>query len=446
VNRGVSGEFDNRPLITKLAKLRAERSALLGYANFATFALEDQTARSVNTVNKLLADLAPAAVANAKQEAAAMQAIIDAEGGKFQLAAWDWAYYAEKVRKAKYAFDESELRPYFEIDHVLIDGVFHAAHELYGLSFKERKDLPVYHPDVRVFEVFDRDGKPLALFIGDFYARESKRGGAWMNEYVSQSGLLGLKPVVGNHLNIPKPPAGKPTLMTWDEVTTMFHEFGHALHGMLSDVRYPRVAGTNVPLDFVEYPSQVNEMWAAWPSVLANYAKHYQTGEPLPKALLDKVLATQQFNQGFATTEYLAAALLDQAWHQIKANEAPSAEHVLAFEANALKRAGVDFAPVPPRYRSAYFSHTFAGGYSAGYYAYLWAEVLDADSVKWFEEQGGLKRENGDRFRAALLSRGGSTDALGMFRALRGRDPDINPLLERRGLKAQPAAPAATTP
>jgi peptidyl-dipeptidase Dcp len=445
VNRGFGGEFDNRPIIAKLAKLRAERSALLGYADFATFALEDQTARSVATVNKLLSDLAPAAVANAKQEAAAMQAIIDQEGGKFTLAAWDWAYYTEKVRKAKYAFDEAELRPYFELNHVLIDGVFHAAHELYGLSFKERKDLPVYHPDVRVFEVSDRDGKPLALFLGDFYARESKRGGAWMNEYVSQSGLFGLKPVVANHLNIPKPPSGEPTLMTWDEVTTMFHEFGHALHGMLSDVRYPRFAGTNVPLDFVEYPSQVNEMWAAWPSVLANYAKHYKTGEPLPKALLDKVLATQQFNQGFATTEYLAAALLDQAWHQIKASDAPSAEGVLGFEAAALKRLGVDYAPVPPRYRSGYFSHTFAGGYSAGYYAYLWAEVLDADSVKWFEENGGLKRENGDRFRAVLLSRGGSADALGMFRTLRGRDPDIKPLLERRGLSA-PTTTSASTP
>jgi peptidyl-dipeptidase Dcp len=437
LNRGIhGGDFDNRATIAKIVKLRAERSKLLGYPTFADFALEDQTARTVATVNKLLSDLAPAAVANARKEAADMQAIIDQEKGGFQLGAADWAYYAEKVRKAKYAFDESQLRPYFELDHVLKDGVFFAANQLYGLTFKERKDLPVYHPDVRVFEVFDRDGKPLALFLMDYYARESKRGGAWMNEYVSQSGLIGYKPVVANHLNIPKPPAGQPTLLTFDEVTTAFHEFGHALHGMFSNVKYPRFSGTNVPLDFVEYPSQVNEMWATWPEVLKNYAKHYKTGEPLPQALLDKVLATQKFNQGFATTEYLAAALLDQAWHQISPDQAPNADGVVAFEQAALKKAGVDFAPVPSRYRSGYFAHTFGGGYSAGYYAYLWSEVLDADSVEWFKEKGGLKRENGDWFRDKLLSRGGSIDAMELFKNFRGRAPDVKPLLVRRGLDA----------
>ncbi len=437
LNRGIhGGEFDNRATIAKLVKLRAERSKLLGYPTFADFALEDQTARTVATVNKLLSDLAPAAVANARKEAADMQAIIDEEKGGFQLGAADWAYYAEKVRKAKYSFDESQLRPYFELDHVLKDGVFFAANQLYGLTFKERKDLPVYHPDVRVFEVFDRDGKPLALFLMDYYARESKRGGAWMNEYVSQSGLIGYKPVVANHLNIPKPPAGQPTLLTFDEVTTAFHEFGHALHGMFSNVKYPRFSGTNVPLDFVEYPSQVNEMWATWPEVLKNYAKHYKTGEPLPQALLDKVMATQKFNQGYATTEYLAAALLDQTWHQISPDQAPNADGVVAFEQAALKKAGVDFAPVPSRYRSGYFAHTFGGGYSAGYYAYLWSEVLDADSVEWFKEKGGLKRENGDWFRDKLLSRGGSIDAMELFKNFRGRAPDVKPLLVRRGLDA----------
>ena len=310
------GEFDNRQVVTRTATLRAERAALLGYPNHAAYQLEDQTAKNIDTVNKLLSQLAPPAVTNAQREAADMQKVIDQEKGGFQLASWDWAYYAEKVRKARYAFDESQVKPYFEINRVLNDGVFYAANKLYGLTFKERHDLPVYQSDVRVFEVFDKDGKPLALFFGDYYARSSKRGGAWMNAYVPQSELLGRKPVVGNHLNIPKPEAGKPTLLTFDEVTTMFHEFGHALHGMFSRVKYPRFSGTSVPRDFVEYPSQVNEMWAAWPEVLQNYAKHYQTGEPMPQALLDKVIESEKkFNQGFKTTEYLAATLLDQAWH-----------------------------------------------------------------------------------------------------------------------------------
>jgi len=432
------GEFDTRNIVIRTAQLRAEKAKLLGYSNWAAYQLEDQTAHNVPTVNKLLADLAPPAVANAKREAADMQKIVDEEKGGFQVASWDWDFYSEKVRKARYAFDESELRPYYELNHVIIDGVFFAAGKLYGLTFKERHDIPVYQPDVRVFEVYDRDGKPLALFLGDYYARPSKRGGAWMNAYVQQNDLFATKPVVANHLNIPKPPPGEPTLLTHDEVRTAFHEFGHALHGMFSKVKFPRFSGTSVPRDFVEYPSQVNEMWATWPEVLKNYAKHYKTGEPIPQALLDKVIAAQKFNQGFKTTEYLSASLLDQAWHQLNPSEVP--KDAVAFEAEALHKAGVDFPPVPPRYRSFYFSHAFAGGYSAGYYSYLWSEVLDADTVEWFKEHGGLKRENGDRLRAMLLSRGGSADALGLFKNFVGRDPYIEPLLKRRGLDRTPGA------
>jgi peptidyl-dipeptidase Dcp len=432
------GEFDNREVVSRTAKLRAERATMLGYANHAAYQLDDQTAHDVPTVNKLLSDLAPAAVANAKKEGADMQQIINQESGGFELAAWDWDFYSEKVRKARYAFDESQLKPYYELNHVLVDGVFYAATKLYGITFKERKDLPTYLPEVRIWEVTDKDGKPLALFIGDYYARPSKRGGAWMNQYVGQSGLLGTKPVVANHLNIPKPPAGEPTLLTFDEARTAFHEFGHALHGMFSNVKYPRFSGTSVPRDFVEYPSQVNEMWATWPEILKNYAKHYKTGAPMPKELLDKVLAAEQFNQGFKTTEYLAASLLDQAWHQLTSDQVPT--DTLAFEADALKKAGVDYPPVPPRYRSTYFSHAFAGGYSAGYYSYLWSEVLDAQSVDWMKEHGGLKRENGDHFRETLLSRGGSDDALKLFRNFTGADPDVTPLLKRRGLTKTAAA------
>src|SRR2546425_3113522 len=436
------GEFDTRRVVLRTSQLRAEKAKLLGYANWATYQLEDQTAHDVPTVNKLLGDLAPPAVANAKREAADMQKIVDQERGGFQIAACDWDFYSEKVRKAKYAFDESELRPYYELNHLIIDGVFYAAGKLYGLTFKERHDLPVYQPDVRVFEVYDRDGKPLAIFIGDYYARPSKQGGAWMNAYVQQSDLFGTKPVVANHLNIPKPPPGEPTLLTQDEVRTAFHEFGHALHGMFSNVKYPRFSGTSVPRDFVEYPSQVNEMWARWPEVLKNYAKHYKTGKPMPQPLLDKVIAAEKFNQGFKTTEYLSASLLDQAWHQLSPNEIP--RDALAFEADALHKAGVDFPLVPPRYRSFYFSHAFAGGYSAGYYSYLWSEVLDADTVEWFKEHGGLKRENGDRFRAMLLSRGGSGDALGLFKNFVGRDPYIEPLLKRRGLDREQSGNGAS--
>jgi peptidyl-dipeptidase Dcp len=428
------GEFDNRDNAIKMARLRAERARLLGYPTHADYGLEDQTARTKDAVNKLLGELAPPAVANARREAADLQAQIKAEGGDFELAAWDWNFYAEKVRQARYAFDAEQLKPYLELDRVLHDGVFYAANQLYGLTFKERRDLPTYLPEVRVWEVFDADGKPLALFLGDFYARPSKRGGAWMNAYVPQSALNGTQPVVANHQNIPKPPAGEPTLMTMDEVNTMFHEFGHALHGMFSKVTYPRFSGTRVPRDFVEFPSQVNEMWATWPSVLANYAKHHQTGEPIPQELVDKVIAAEKFNQGYATTEYLAASIVDQRWHQLAPDQVPA--DALAFEAKALTEAGIALPTVPPRYRTTYFSHIFAGGYSAGYYAYIWSEVLDADTVEWFKENGGLKRENGDHFRRTLLSRGGSDDAMNLFRAFRGRDPEIKPLLQRRGLDA----------
>src|SRR5213596_2171858 len=353
------GEFDTRNVVMRTAQLRTDKAKLLGYPNWAAYQLEDQTAHDVPTVNKLLGDLAPPAVGNAKREAADMQKLVDEENGGFQVGAADWAFYSEKVRKARYAFDESELRPYYELNHVILDGVFFAAGKLYGLTFRERHDLPVYQPDVRDFDVFDRDGKQLAIFIGDYYARPSKRGGAWMNAYVHQSELLGFKPVVANHLNIPKPPQGEPTLLTHDEVRTAFHEFGHALHGMFSKVRYPRFSGTSVPRDFVEYPSQVNEIWASWPEVLKNFAKHYKTGEPIPQELFDKVVAAEKFNQGYKTTEYLAASLLDQAWYQLNPSEVP--KDAMAFEVTALRKAGVDFPPVPPRYRSFYFSHAFAG-------------------------------------------------------------------------------------
>jgi peptidyl-dipeptidase Dcp len=441
MSRGSDGSGnDTRAIIAQVVKLRAQKANLLGYPTWAAFVLEDETAKTPQAVNDMLAKLAPPAVANARREAAELQAMIDKEQAakgepSFKLEPWDWSYYSEKVRAAKFAFDENQLKPYLELDNVQQNGVFYAANQLYGLTFKERKDLPVYHDDVRVFDVFDKDGKQLAIFISDMYARDSKQGGAWMNSYVDQSKLTGFLPVVANHLNITKAPKGQPTLLTWDEVTTMFHEFGHALHGMFSNVDYPYFTGTSVPRDFVEYPSQVNEMWSDWPSVLANYAKHYQTGEPMPKALLDKVIAASKFNQGFTTTEYLGAALLDQRWHQVGPGEVPPASGVMDFEAAALKKDGVDFAPVPPRYRTPYFSHIM-GGYSAGYYAYIWSEVLDADSVEWLKAHGGLTRENGDHFRATLLSRGGSKDALQLFRDFAGRDPDIAPLLKRRGLDA----------
>ena len=434
LSRGSRGsDFDNRDVLANVIKLRAERAQLMGYDNHAAYSLENQTAQTPKAVNERLSSLAPKAVANANKEATDLQKMIDAEDGSFKLASWDWDFYTEKVRADRYNFDASQLKPYFEMDNVLQNGVFYAATQLFGITFKERFDLPVYQEDVRVFEVFNEDGSVLALFIFDGYARSSKRGGAWMNAYVGQSKLKGNKPVIANHLNVVKPPKGEPTLMSFDEVITTFHEFGHALHGMFSDVNYPYFAGTSVPRDFVEYPSQVNEMWAIWPEVLKNYAVHHETGKPMPKELLDKVLATQKFNQGFATTEYLAASLLDQALHQLSPDQVPTGEEIIAFEADALKTAGVAMDVIPPRYRSTYFSHII-GGYSAGYYSYIWSEVLDADTVEWFKENGGLKRENGDHFRKTLLSRGGSKDALKIFKDFRGAEPNIQPLLDRRGL------------
>ena len=427
------GEFDNRENLSKVIKLRAQRAQLMGYSNHAAYRLESQTAQTPKAVNERLSSLAPKALSNAKKEAADLQKMIDAEGGGFQLASWDWDYYTEKVRADRYSFDTSQLKPYFEMDNVLQNGVFFAANQLFGISFKERFDFPVYQDDVRVFEVFNEDGSTLALFIYDGYARSSKSGGAWMNAYVSQSKLKGNLPVVGNHQNVVKPSEGEPTLLSFDEVITMFHEFGHALHGMFSNVNYPYFSGTSVPRDFVEYPSQVNEMWAVWPSVLKNYAVHYKTNEAMPKELLDKVLATQKFNQGFSTTEYLASSILDQSLHQLTPEQVPEADDLITFEADALKTAGIAFEAVPPRYRSTYFSHII-GGYSAGYYSYIWSEVLDADTVEWFKENGGLKRENGEHFRKTLLSRGGSQDALTIFRDFRGAEPNIQPLLERKGL------------
>jgi peptidyl-dipeptidase Dcp len=453
VNRGSrGGKYDNTAIVSKVLKLRAERAKLLGYDTSANFVLADETAGNQDNVNKMLRQLAPAAVANAKKEAADLQAMIDSEQKAkgqptFKLEPWDWAYYTEKVRADKFAFDESQLKPYLEMKNVLENGVFFAATQLYGITFKPRTDLPKYHPDTWIYDVYDKDGSLLSIFIFDPYARESKRGGAWMNTYVSQSDLTGFKPVVANHLNVPKPSEGKPTLMTWDEVVTTFHEFGHALHGFFQDVQYPYFS-MNVPRDFVEYPSQVNEMWADWPSILANYAKHYETGAPMPKELLDKVVATAKFNQGFATTEYLSAAMLDQRWHQVPADQLPDADGVMAFEAAALKADGIDYAPVPPRYRTPYFSHIM-GGYAAGYYAYIWSEILDANTVDYIRANGGLTRANGDRMRQYVLAPGGSIEAGKLYPNFSGgREAKIEPLLKKRGLDATTSdgAPPATSP
>ena len=427
------GDFDNTEVLSNVVRLRAERAQLLGYDNHAHYILEDRTALTAAAVNNRLAELTVPAVANAKKEAADLQQMIYDSGQDFELASWDWDFYTDKLRLARYEFDANDLRIYFELNNVLNNGVFFAAEQLYGITFEEKTSFPLYHEDVRVFEVYDTAGTTLAIFIADFYARPTKRGGAWMNSYVSQSKLLNTQPIVANHLNITKPPDGQLTLLTFDEVTTMFHEFGHALHGMFSAVEYPYFSGTSVPRDFVEYPSQVNEMWAIWPEVFANYAIHYETGQPMPQELLDKVLSTQTFNQGFATTEYLAASIIDQALHQLAPDEVPNPNEIMEFEMVTLEAAGILMDAVPPRYRSTYFNHIM-GGYHAGYYSYIWSEVLDADSVEWFKENGGLKRENGDHFRKTVLSLGGAKDAMALFREFRGRDADITPLLERRGL------------
>lgn len=428
------GEFDNREILSRTVRLRGERARLLGYDSHAAYILDNQTAQTVGAVMQRLADLTAPVMANVRAEAAEMQEIIAAEGGDFELASWDWPYYAQKVRMARYDFDESQLRPYFEINNVLINGVFYAATQIYGITFEERFDLPVYQEDVRVFDVFDADGSQLGIFLSDPYARPSKRGGAWMNAYVSQSALLDRKPVVANHQNIPKPPAGEPTLMTLDEVETMFHEFGHALHGLFSDVTYPSFAGTRVPRDFVEYPSQVNEMWATYPDVLANYAVHYETGDPIPQDLLDRVMEAQVFSEGFDTAEYLMPTIADMALHQLAPENVPAADAIMAFEQQALAATGALIDEIAPRYHLTYFSHIM-GGYSAGYYSYIWSEVLDADTEAWFLENGGMLRENGQYFRDTLLSKGGSVEAMDLYRNFRGREPDVTPLLRRKGLE-----------
>ncbi|WP_415856129.1 M3 family metallopeptidase [Sinomonas sp. G460-2] len=429
VARGsAGGETDVLGLVQDMVRLRAEKASLLGYASFADLAVDDQTAPSFDAVHAMLAQLAPAAVRNAASEAQQL-----AEAAGHALEPWDWSFYSAAVRRDKYAVDEKALRPYFELDTVLRDGIFFAAGQLYGLRFEERPDLEGYHEDVRVWEVFDADGAGLGLFLGDYFTRTTKRGGAWMNALVEQSALTGDRPVVINNLNVPKPAPGEPALLTLDEARTAFHEFGHALHGLLSHVTFPKFSGTNVPRDFVEYPSQVNEMWLLWPEVVANYARHHETGEPLPQAQIDALDAASLWGEGFATTEYLGAALLDLAWHRLAAGEDPG--DALEFEAKALAEAGISVPLIPPRYRTGYFQHIFAGGwYAAGYWSYIWSEVLDADTVEWFKENGGLTRANGDTFRGELLSRGFSRDPLDSFRAFRGRDAAVAPLLARRGL------------
>ncbi|UNK42528.1 peptidyl-dipeptidase Dcp [Luteimonas sp. S4-F44] len=424
---------DTRTTIQRLAELRARQAQLLGYPNYAAYSIADQMAKTPEAALKLLTDTVPAATARARAELAKIQGVVDAQNGGFTAGAADWDFYAEQVRKAEFDLDEAQIKPYFELDRVLHDGVFFAANQLYGVTAKERKDIPVYHPDVRVFDIMDADGKQLALFYLDPFKRDSKQGGAWMGNFVEQNGLTGTIPVVYNVENFTKPAAGQPALLSFDDVTTLFHEFGHALHGFFSNTKYPSVAGTNTPRDFVEFPSQFNEHWALDPKVFANYAKHHETGEAMPQDLVDRIIKARTFNQGYATTEYLSAALLDLAWHTLPAGEAK--QDVDAFEKQALEKYKVDLAAVPPRYRTSYFSHIWGGGYAAGYYAYFGAEVLDHDAFQWFRENGGLTRENGQTFRDKILSIGHSRDLATAYREFRGKDPSVEPLLEHRGLK-----------
>lgn len=424
---------DNLKGVARQAKLRAERAQLLGYPNHAAYVLDDEMAGTPQAALDLLTGMVHAAVKNAGAEAAKLQQLVDKQGGGFQLAPWDWDFHAEQVRKAEYDLDEAAIKPYLVLDSVLKNGVFHSAEVLFGITFKERNDIPGYHPDVRVWEVFDADGKGIGLFYGDFFARDSKQGGAWMSSFVDQSFLLGELPVITNTCNYAKPPAGEPALITWDDVRTLFHEFGHGVHGMLSRVEHPYFSGTNVPRDFVEFPSQFQENFMLEPTVFARYARHHKTNEPMPQALADKLLASTRFNQGYATTEYLAAALLDLEWHMLPA-DAPEVADPLAFEAEALKKHGIALDVVPPRYRTPYFSHIWGGGYSAGYYAYLWSEVLEADAYAWMKENGGMTRDNGLNYRALILANGGSRDAKELFHALTGREPRAEPLLRKRGL------------
>lgn len=429
LSKGIRGnEHDTREVITQIAQLRATRATLLGFKNHAEWVMADETAGNPANVHAMLRKIAPAALRNAKQEAELLQA----EAGEIELQPWDWDFYANKVRLAKYSVDTAAMKPYFELERVLNDGVFYAASVLYGITFEPRPELIGYHPEARVWEVKNTDGSAVGLYVGDFYTRDSKHGGAWMNEFVAQNSLLSQLPVVVNNLNVPKPAGDDPALLTFDEVSTLFHEFGHALHGLFSNVTYPHFSGTNVNRDFVEFPSQVNEMWMLWPEVVNNYARHYLTGEPLPQEWIDNLNAADKFNQGHATTSYLAAAVLDLAWHEIEPGQ--QIDDLIEFERTALANYGLDYDLVPTRYRSAYFAHIFGGGYSAGYYGYIWSEILDADTVQWFKTSGGLSAKNGMRFRNTLLSRGGSKDAMQLFRDFRGQDATIDALLERRGL------------
>jgi peptidyl-dipeptidase Dcp len=440
IGRGIGGANDTTAIVARIVSLRAQRAALLGYPSHAAYQLEEQGAKTPAAVNAMLAQIAPAARRAAQNEAADNQVQINAEAGQwgrapFEQQPWDWPFYARQVRDARFGFTDTEVKPYFELDRVLKDGLFYAAHELYGVSFTERTDLPVYDPAVRVFEVKDADGSPLALFIADYYARDNKQGGAWEETYVTQSKLLGQHAVVVNCLNLPRPEAGQPTLMTFDEVTGMFHEMGHALHDIFSTAQYPMLSGTNVPQDFVEFPSQFNEMWARDSKVLAHFARHYQSGEPMPGPLLAKVLAAQSYGDGYGESEYLAAAMLDQSWYQINAAQAPPANRVMDFEARALRENGMNYPAVPPRYRSSYFLHIFAAGddYSAVYYSYLWSEVLARDAGQWFLDHGGLTRANGDYFRSKILSRGRTQEPEALFEDFYGNAPEIGPLLDYKG-------------
>jgi peptidyl-dipeptidase Dcp len=433
--RSEQPDNDLRPVIARLAQLRAEKAKLLGFDSYAAWKLEDQMAKTPDTVLHFLKELIPAATAKAGAEGKNIQAVIDAQQGGFQLQPWDWNFYAEQVRKAKYDLDESQVKPYFEINNVLENGVFYAAHELYGLTFTERKNIPVWQPDVRVFEVHDADGKPLALFYCDYFKRDNKNGGAWMSSFVDQSKLLGDLPVVYNVANLPKPAPGEPALISADDVRTMFHEFGHALHGMLSNVEYPTLSGTSVPRDFVEFPSQFNEHWATYPTVFHHYARHYKTGEPLPPELAEKIIKARDFNQGYSLTELLSASILDMQWHTLQAGT--PLRNVDDFEKEALEKSHVALATVPPRYRSTYFLHIWANNYAAGYYAYQWAEMLDDDAYQWFEENGGLTRANGNRFRKMVLSRGNTENLATMYANWRGRAPEIGAMLKDRGLEGK---------
>ncbi len=426
---------DTRPTILRMAAIRAQKAKLMGYPSYAAWKLQDQMAQKPEAVDEFFAKLVPSVTAKARQEAADIQAVIDAQKGGFSLQPWDWNYYAEQVRKAKYNLDENEVKPYFELNKVLQDGVFYAANQLYGLTFKERKDIPVYQPDVRVFEVFDADGKSLALFYCDYYKRDNKQGGAWMSNLVGQSYLLNTKPVIYNICNFTKPAPGQPSLISFDDVTTMFHEFGHGLHGMFASQKYPTLSGTNTARDFVEFPSQFNEHWALYPSVLKHYAVHYQTGETIPQTLVDKIKNASSFNTGYKLTEAIAAASLDMQWHKLTADA--NVQNADSFEAAALHVTKLDLPQVPPRYRSSYFLHIWSNGYAAGYYAYQWTKMLEEDAYSWFEENGGLTRANGQRFRNLVLSRGNSEDLNKIFFSFRGHKPDIKPMEKAMGLPLQ---------